>query len=191
MRRLLLALPVLGILVCPGQVDAAPIILFEAKDIQDSTEGQDLWEYLYYVSGHDFLENQGFSVLFDVGLYANLTATSLHEGWDIIAFPVQDQLPDFGDYNALAVIASAPTDRPFSVSFTWLGGSQLVPGIQPVLLNQYEFIDGLFTVASGFPEAVGNTAPLSGSLPVPEPGTLLLVTLGAGLVLRKRHRRAH
>ena len=104
-------------------------------------------------------------------------------GWEILAFQPDSNIPDAGRYSALALSSGASLAGPFTIEFVWLGAPG-TPGAQPFELN--EFDDQGDFVRTLIPN--GRTRASGQPTPIPEPGTLLLVSLGLmGLIwLRKR-----
>ncbi|MHC4836310.1 MAG: PEP-CTERM sorting domain-containing protein, partial [Planctomycetota bacterium] len=137
--------------------------------------GSDSWQYTYTVTNNSISEGlEAFTIWFDDALYGNLAATSPSEittAWDEIVVQPDPLLTDDGYYDALEISGGAillgQTLGGFSVTFDWLG--QNSPGSQ-----YFEVFDPTDYTT---PIAIGNT--------VPEPATVLLLTLG-GLALRRR-----
>lgn len=153
----------------------AVAITYEALDLADLVNGEDLWKYTYRVSGFNFQRNQGFTVYFDETRYRNLDSgrTPPNADWDVLTIQ-PDPLLGPGMYDALAVSGSpnASLTGEFSVSFQWLAGG--VPGAQPFELYQLDNNGGF-----GLLEA-GSVAPFvpgggggggGGGTGVPEAGT--------------------
>lgn len=137
-------------------------IVYEATNSTDTTPGEDLWQYTYWLSDYSFDTDYGFTVYFDYQLYSNLEdpPPTVNSDWDPIVWQPDPSLPDDGAYDALALVDNASLADPFTVSFVWLGSGN--PGDQ-----YFEVYDPSFnTVASG------QTAP------VPEPATFLLIATG-------------
>jgi len=150
-------------------------IRFLATDLPDGGAAGDRWRIEYRLDAFPEPAGHGWSVRFDRALYADLQdpPPAPGGGWDVLVLQPDPALPDDGRYDALALVASAPVDRIFSVEFRWLGAG--VPGAQP-----FEVYDASFAVVE---EGV--------TLPVPEPGVASLVLLGlAGLAIGRRARGA-
>ena len=134
------------------------------------------WEYTYSVR-NQALEGpiEEFTIWFDFGLYENLTVITPDppaSNWNEIVIQPEPYLQDDGFYDAFALgagidIGEMVTD--FSVSFKWLGSDE--PGPQ-----YYEIIDpGTYeTIADGW------------TMPIPEPGTLVLLGFGAMVLARRK-----
>ena len=170
----------LGLLVAPAS--HAILIEYEALDLVNTTPGTDLWQYSYYVSDHDFLTDQGFSIWFHSNVYNNLTLASTSPVWNAIAVQPDILLPDAGYYDALAQVDHASLASPFSVQFSWLGNG--VPGSQR--FDLYNLSNGNLVVTHS-----GDTV-LRGSV-VPLPGSLWLLLSGMATVswwVRRRDGRA-
>jgi len=149
---------------------AMPItkIQYEATDI-----GSDRWQYSYNVTNISLTPAiKEFTIWFDYGLYDNLsieTPDPLSSDWDELLIQPEPVLGDDGYYDALALgvgIGIGETVSGFAISFDWLGAGQ--PGSQ-----FYEIIDPVTfeTIDSGWT--------------IPEPATLLLLSLG-GIILRRK-----
>ncbi|HHA19074.1 MAG TPA: PEP-CTERM sorting domain-containing protein [Methylophaga sp.] len=137
-------------------------IVYEATDLSDTTPGEDVWQYTYWLSDYTFNTGYGFTIYFDYQLYSNLEdpPPAVNSDWDPIVWQPDSSLPDDGAYDALALVDNASLADPFTISFVWLGSWS--PGGQ-----YFEVYDSSFnTVASG------QTAP------VPEPATFLLISTG-------------
>jgi len=149
----------------------AAAIRYEAADLVDATPGEDLWLYRYRVEGAAFPAGNGFSVLFDLGLYEQLVAGAApNADWDVLALQPDPLLTSDGLYDALAPVGPASLADRFEVSFVWLGVG--TPGSQ-----SFELYDGsVQTIESGL------------TTPIPEPATA--VTLALGLVALGARRRA-
>lgn len=160
----------------------ATVIEFQAIDSPDVVSGEDLWRYEYTLSGNTFDEDLGFSVFFDFTLYDNLQAAPAGSDWNVITLQPDPVIPDDGIYDALSLVNGASLAQPFSVSFNWLGPPGTTPGSQPFEVYRLEDDDTLSITESG------ETIPLGGPEPVPEPSTLFLVGSGLAAALRWRQR---
>ncbi len=149
----------------------AAAIRYEAANLVDATPGEDLWLYRYRVEGAAFPAGNGFSVMFDLGLYEQLVAGAApNADWDVIALQPDPLLTSDGLYDALAMDGPASLADRFEVSFVWLGVG--TPGSQPFVLYDESFQ----TLESGRTTLI------------PEPSTA--VTLALGLVALGARRRA-
>jgi hypothetical protein len=166
--------------VGPWLLDGATIT-YERTDVADLNPGEDLWRYAFTVEGHNFEENQGFSIYFDAALFANLEDPPAQvPGWDILSLQPDPLLPSAGVYDALALMNGASLAAPFNVTLTWLGGSA-APGSLLFDIVRYNPTGNAILIESG--QATNSSSPA----PVPEPSTLLLVASGITVALR-RHR---
>lgn len=159
----------------------AAMITFEAVDLADSTQGEDLWRFDYVVTGFSFSAGEGFDIFFDETLFASLSnPTAPNADWDpfILQQPSPGTLEPFnvGIFDAFALTDNPALDGVFSVEFVFLGSG--APGAQP-----FEIFNDVFEVVeSGF------TKPATA--PIPEPSTTSLVLLGlVGLGLARRRGR--
>jgi hypothetical protein len=136
--------------------------------------GSERWEYVYTVENIGLTQGiDEFTVWFGIGSYDNLIIKTLDppaSNWDEIVWQPDPFLGDDGGYDALATglnIGVGESVTGFAVSFDWSGegtpGSQYYEIINPATFE---------TIESGYT--------------VPEPGTILLLGLGAVLLKRKR-----
>lgn len=138
-------------------------ISYIANNVADVTEGEDLWQYTYTVSGDSFNWGaKGFTIVFDGDKTVLPTYSSLptpNSDWDVYTFE-----GEAGDvlYDVQSLVEYPTLADQFSVTFVWLGGTE-VPGSQAF----YVYDQGLV------PQQYGMTAP------VPVPGTVML--LGSAL----------
>lgn len=158
-----------------AQVQAVSI-RYQASDLRVTVSGQDLWRYVYQVSGN-LTAFSGFNVLFDSTLYGSLEDFPVAPNADWISSTSQpvSSLPADGLYTAIAAQDNASLADPFTVSFVWLGTG--TPGAQT-----FEVFGADFLVIE-----TGSTSPF-GAPAIPEPGSLLLVAGALGL-LGWRNRR--
>ena len=95
--------------------------------------GGDRWQYDYSIVSNQLNDpNHGFTVFFDVGLTANLSAISAPAGWDILTVEPGSFINNSdGFYDALSLggLPSAQIAGLFSVQFDWLVAGSL-PGEQ-------------------------------------------------------------
>jgi len=169
MKRKVLA-GVLLVLFFTSAVSALPMtkIQYEATDL-----GSGRWQYSYEVTNLSLTPAiEEFTIWFDYGLYGNLSIETPNppaSDWDELVIEAEPVLADDGYYDALALglgIGIGNSVSGFAVSFDWLGvgepGSQLYEIIDPATFD---------TLDSGYT--------------IPEPATLLLLTLG-GIILRRK-----
>jgi hypothetical protein len=161
------------LLIAPVPAEATTI-LFTATDLPDATPGEDLWQYTYQVSHFIFAANEDFNISFDRTFYRNLEdPPPAVQDWNIMTFQPDLNLPADGLYDALALVDGASLANPFTVQFLWLGGNSTMPGAQPFEVDAFD-AQGRFirTIETGRTTAAGQMAP------VPEPGTLFLLSTG-------------
>lgn len=167
-QTFILAASLAVLLFVSPKVWAQGTVRYDLVDLVDTTPGQDLWEYSYFLNGFTFQTNQGFSIFFDYQTFANLTNArpSLNPGWSIIAVQPDVFLHGDGFLDGMAQINSPAYTGPFQVVVTWKG--QGTPGAQ--LFNTYSL--NPFTTTS-----TGTTTN------VPEPQSILLTSLGLLLLV--------
>lgn len=165
MRRNFCFYIVIGLILSATGNTYATTIHYESSQL-----GGNRWQYDYSITNDMLASNiQEFTIFFDYGLYDDLTVASALMDWrPMVTSPALILgVPDNGTYDALAStagIAPGATMKGFSVSFDWLGtgtpGSQYFEIVNPVSFN---------TLDSG--------------QTIPEPSTLLLLSLGfSGLI---------
>ncbi|MCX5636974.1 MAG: PEP-CTERM sorting domain-containing protein [Planctomycetota bacterium] len=134
---------------------------------QTSDLGLGRWQYTYEVTNISLtVPIEEFTLWFEFGLYENLaiqTPDPPASNWSEIVIQPEPVLQDDGAYDARALNSGIGIGKPvsgFAVSFDWLGDA-VMPGSQ-----FYEIIDPTIyqTIDSGYT--------------VPEPATLLLLSLG-------------
>lgn len=158
---------VLTILVTTAYAGAVTI-QYTATDLPDNDPNQDLWQYSYQVSDYTFSQGIGFTIYFELGLYNSLSPVSSPEGWDVISWNPDPDLPGDGAYDAQAIVDNPSLNAPFVVEFVWLGNESR-PGAQPFEIYEIYDDDNLHIIETG------TTIPA----PVPLPSTLLLLLSGA------------
>lgn len=166
---LLLLLPPAGL--------AAPAAALEIQyevELEDGGPGPTpLWRYTFTLSSASFRAGEGFTVLFHPEECETVFApSSASPDWDVLALAPDPLLPDFGIFDALALVDSPDTRVSFAVLAAFTGGG--TPGSQPFVHYASDFS----------PLATGTTVPAG----VPEPGGLLLfaaVLLGAASIARR------
>ena len=171
MRSLILAGMVLVVVF--SAIGEGATVYFDSDDL-----GGNRWQYMYMVS-NDGLTGaiEEFTIWFAFGSYEDLAigvpGPAVSGQWDEIVFQPEPVLMDDGAYDAKALdggIEFGASVGGFVVSFDWLGdgepGSQLFDVVDPGTLE---------TLESGQ------------TVLIPEPGTLILLGLGA-VVMRGRDR---
>lgn len=145
----------------------------------------DRWQYNYTVSnessGADSYVIEAFVVIFDLGLFENLTLEASPDNWDSFVIEPDDSLPDDGYLDTLlwsgSGIAPGAMLAGFSVAFDFLGagtpGSQFFEILDPFTFDTLD--DGFSSV-----EAV---------VAVPEPSSLMLIVTGLLLITAVSARR--
>ena len=158
---------------------AAPTVVFVATDQADTVAGQDLWRYVYTITGPGDVLGL-VNLLFDYTKYANLMSQTADPALSL----QRDVQPDTGlPADGIVTVSletglAAAKTAAFLVDFVWLGGLAAAPGAQP-----FEYVD-----AAGFPAGGGRTSPQAGGGSVPEPSALLLAAT-ALLALSARRKR--
>lgn len=188
MKRTLIAACVAAGILAFNAADAQAItIQFDTKNITG-----DIWQYSYSVTDFVFGANQALFIDFDSNLYSDLEAQppAPNADWYTTTFPTSVGTPGVigdlppGNFVALALVTGASLADPFTVTFAWLGIGASTPGSQSFMVVQLDDAGN----AVGDPIASGQTS--SGQIsPVPEPGTLGLMTLSAALAGRRALRR--
>jgi len=161
---------VIAITMTSHRANAA--LQYEAVDVPDTIIGVNRMKYVYHLDGA-FTALQGFTLIYDSTLYANLAGTTpLGSEWDqVISQPGSPGTFDGLQINtALADITDATAT--FEVEFDWNGSG--LSGSQP-----YELFDDQFNLISA-----SRTTAFAEVVNVPEPDTVLLVL--AGLLLLRR-----
>lgn len=168
MKRQIIAGIVFGFFFVSSGFGALMAIGYETTPIDGGR-----WQNSYNVMNISLsVPIEEFTIWFDYGLYANLnveTPKPLADDWDEIVWQPETVLGDDGAYDAVAKgVGIKPQDGwvgKFIVSFDWLGEGE--PGKQ-----FYEIIDPvtLGTLDSGW---------------TPEPGTVILLGLGAMALWKK------
>lgn len=166
-----------GLLALIAISSHAITIEYQAINLTDTQQGQDLWQYKYCVSGYDFKAGEGFDIYFDLSKYGLLSNPQPDNGPDWFASASNSGTPGAPHiFDALA--ANPSSGGMFFVDFVWLGAgtSGAIPGSQ----NYDVYRQG----GIGEPPLVvidrGTTRPKS----VPEGGPgLLLTSLALGALI--------
>jgi hypothetical protein len=156
---------------------SALTITYEAIDRPDVVAGEDLWEIRYRASEFPYGANHGFSIGFDVALFADLEDPPPPVGadWDVITLQPDVHLVSDGLYDALALVDAPALPAYFGLAFVWRGAPGTSPGEQP------------FTVSEFSPSGVLLGVRESGmTVPVPEPTTAALLLGGLCALARRR-----
>lgn len=130
----------------------AATISFDANNVAGNT-----WQVNYSVTNDAFATDlEEFSVVFDLGLYENISVFATPAGWDSIVFQPDSSLPDDGLYDVLALaggIVGGNTLAGFGVQFDFLGagapGSQTFAIVDPIDFSTLE--EGLTTQSAVVP----------------------------------------
>lgn len=159
----------ISLLMISSSAAMAASISYSLTDLSSQEEG--LWQIDYQVSDFNSDTYQGFQIIFDYGMYENITLESYTEGWD--AFENQPDViwgsEDPGMIDAEVLELEGILTASFSVTAVWLSSD--MPGVQQFLLydENYETVGG------------GTTAP------VPVPSSFFLMLSGlAAIVAGKR-----
>lgn len=156
---------------------SALTITYEAIDQPDLVAGEDLWEIRYRASEFPYGANHGFSIGFDVELFADLEdPPPVGADWDVIAIQPDVFLVSDGLYDALALTDTPSLPGYFGLTFVWRGTAGTSPGSQPFSVNEFSPGGALIGVRE-----TGVTVPV----PEPATGALLLGGLCA-LAMRRR-----
>jgi hypothetical protein len=168
-------------IVCGCLLSAAGLAAMTGISYETEYLGAGRWQYTYEVINLNLVVDsvpsaiEEFTIWFDTNLYDHLIVTTqapLSANWDEMVWQPDPLLSDPGAYDALALTSNSGIQigqsvYGFSVSFDWLG--QGTPGSQ-----YYEIInpDTFETIDSGYT--------------VPEPGSVVLLGLGAVALRRKK-----
>jgi hypothetical protein len=143
--------------------------------------GGGFWQNDYVVAGATFNTFDGFSILFDPTLYADLSGESTtNADWFLSVLQPDPGIPDPGTFDAIALADAASTASPFSIQFRFLGTG--APGSQPFDLLTVDVDGNILTLQPGG-QAVPDVAA------IPEPASLLLFGTGAAALAKLRRRR--
>lgn len=139
-----------------------------ATNLGDTTPGKDLWQYLYMVSGGLVNTNEGFTIFFDPNLYSDLQNPQAvpSSDWNVDIVHPDPSIPADGFFDALALVSPASLTTLFTVEFTWLGGSNATPGVQP--FQTYACTDA----------TCANVTITSSGITIPEPPLIALFMAG-------------
>ncbi len=137
--------------------------------------GGDLWEYKYTIDNDETFDIKSLSIIFDSNLCSNLGLSSspaISGNWDEQFF---NHLPGSRMYDALAVggnrIAVGEIVSGFGVSFRYSGIG--IPASQ--YFEIYNPDDYSVLLASGW------------TAPIPEPATIILMTMGLAMLGKTKH----
>jgi len=145
-------------------------IRHQHTDIADAS-GQDRWRSEFYFEDSMIGIGQGFTLLFDPASHAALTDVSIAgPDWDLIVLQPDTLLPASGVFDGLALADMPDLSGPFQIEFTWLGAG--TPGAMPFVYYDIDF----------------QALEAGETVPVPEPGTSMLVALGLVCIGGSRRR---
>ncbi len=160
---------------------AAVVIEYEAKPLASSPLGENLWQYLYHVSGYSAGKDGGFDIFFPTSLgfqFGDLQNPVAPNGdWDVSNLIQPDpNLPHGGFFEAAALVDNPSVQGSFNVTFNWLNGG--TPGPQ-----LFQVFDPNLAVLES-----NNTVPYIPAVPEPETVWQILWTIPllVGFIRRKR-----
>ena len=171
-----------GLSMLAAIVGLAPIsskattVTYVAQDLVDTTPGEDLWRYIYTITGN-FGTSEGVNLLFDAALYGDLSNaqpdSSVNPNWNVTFLSPDPLLPADGVYSVASLIPPPPDlTGPFGIDFVWRGSD--VPGSQPFEVFNSDFI----VIDEGRTQPPGV---------VSEPAGLVLFALSiVGLIVQRR-----
>lgn len=158
-----------------GPALANILVLYTPQNLADTTAGEDLWQYDYQVSGHDFLAGESLVLYFDFGAFEAIAPVSgPSPDWGLDAAE-PDKFLGPGIFVATAPAAPGVGPLAFSVRFHWL---------QPA-----RPMDQAFDLFGPEPEYALLDSGRSSPEPIPEPSLGLLLLIGLALLLVARHKR--
>lgn len=114
-------------------------VSYTEQNLTDTTVGQDLWRYTYFVTGLSLEVNQGFSIFFDEATTTNLQSTppTPNLDWSVISVQPDLGLNSDGFYDALALVDNPSFVGTFSINFVWTGTG--TPGAQRFTVYDADF----------------------------------------------------
>jgi len=176
-RRFPIAAVAVAVACLAASTASAITISYEAIDRPDAVAGQDLWEIRYRPAEFPYGANHGFSIGFDLDLYADLEAPPPPVGadWDVLALQPDVHLLSDGLYDALALADAPALPVYFGLTFVWLGAPGTTPGSQPFTVNEFSASGALLGVRES-----------GATVPVPEPVTAALLLGGLFALARWR-----